>query len=63
MIKNYGGILKEKYPEADWKGAMGFRDIIAHQYFQVDHEEIFSIVKNELGPLIAVVEKFIKEAE
>ena len=42
---------------------MGFRDIIAHQYFQVDHEEIFSIVKNELGPLIAVVEKFIKEAE
>ena len=58
-----GGILKEKYPEADWKGAMGFRDIIAHQYFQVDHEEIFSIVKNELGPLIAVVEKFIKEAE
>lgn len=36
-----GGILKKTDPDADWVGAIGFRDIIAHQYFQVDHEEVF----------------------
>jgi uncharacterized protein with HEPN domain len=25
------GYLFEKFPEADWTGAMGFRDVIAHQ--------------------------------
>ena len=25
------GSLLEKFPEADWTGAMGFRDVIAHQ--------------------------------
>jgi uncharacterized protein with HEPN domain len=25
-----GGTLLSKYPEIDWKGAIGFRDLIAH---------------------------------
>ena len=28
-----GKELLAKYPEVDWKGAMGIRDIIAHHYF------------------------------
>lgn len=24
------------YPEMDWKGVMGMRDIIAHHYFDLD---------------------------
>lgn len=56
------GILKNKYPEADWTGAIGFRDIIAHQYFQVDHEEVFSILQNDLAQIITAVDKFIKDA-
>jgi len=58
-----GGELFAKYPEADWSGAMGFRDIIAHQYFQIDHEEVFSIIQDNLEPLIAAVDKAIKEVE
>jgi uncharacterized protein with HEPN domain len=26
------GLLTTNFPEIDWKGAMGFRDVIAHQY-------------------------------
>jgi len=26
------GALLARHPEVDWKGAIGFRDIIAHQY-------------------------------
>jgi len=35
------GSLLNKYPEIGWKGAMGFRDILAHHYFDIDAEQIF----------------------
>ena len=57
------GHLFEKYPEADWTGAMGFRDVIAHQYFQIDHEEVFSIIQDDMETLLRSVEKAIKELE
>ena len=57
------GRLFEKYPQADWTGAMGFRDVIAHQYFQIDHEEVFSIIQDNLETLLCSVEKVIKEVQ
>jgi len=57
------GRLFEKYPQADWTGAMGFRDVIAHQYFQIDHEEVFSIIQDDLETLLCSVEKVIKEVQ
>jgi uncharacterized protein with HEPN domain len=57
------GELFEKYPQADWTGAMGFRDIIAHQYFQIDHEEVFSIIQDNLDKLLKSVDKAIKDVQ
>ena len=33
LDKITGGSLLAKYPEVDWKGAKGARDIISHHYF------------------------------
>jgi uncharacterized protein with HEPN domain len=30
---------------------MGARDIMAHHYFEVDPDAVFSIIKNDLAPL------------
>jgi len=30
-----------KYPDVDWKAAMGMRDVITHHYFDIDAEVIF----------------------
>lgn len=57
------GRLFEKYPQADWTGAMGFRDVIAHQYFQIDHEEVFSIIQDDLETLLCSVENVIKDMQ
>jgi len=57
------GGLFEKYPDADWIGAMGFRDVIAHQYFQIDNEEVFSIIQDNLEMLLRSVEKAIKDVQ
>jgi len=52
--------LLPTYPAIDWKKIMGARDIIAHHYFDVDAEEVFSIIKNDLEPLKKAID-FFKE--
>ena len=52
--------LLPTYPSIDWKKVMGARDIMAHHYFEVDADEVFSIVKNDLEPLKKAV-AFFKE--
>ena len=50
--------LLSTYPSIDWKKIMGARDIIAHHYFEVDAEEVFSIIKNDLEPLKKAIDFF-----
>ena len=49
------------YPGIDWKGVKGFRDIIVHQYFSIDAEQVFWICANSLEPLSDTVEKMIAD--
>lgn len=62
-LKNFDKItnktLLAKYPEIDWKGAKGLRDIITHQYFDIDAEEIFLVCKNHIPPLSEAIKKII----
>lgn len=53
------GVLLSQYPEIDWKGAIGFRDIIAHHYFDIDAEQVFWICENEIVPLLNTLKKII----
>ena len=64
-LKNIDKITGQKllpqYPEIDWKGAKGMRDIISHHYFDVDAEEIFWVCENKMKPLAATIEKIIND--
>ena len=55
------GALLAQHPEIDWKGVIGFRDVIAHQYFDIDAEQVFWICTHELAPLSAAVRNIIFE--
>lgn len=46
-----------KYPEIDWKGAMGMRDIIAHHYFDLDAAVVYDVVKNYLPAMLEAIKK------
>ena len=52
--------LLAKYPEIDWKGVMGIRDIIAHHYFDIDEAIVFDVVKNKLPGLLEAINKMIR---
>lgn len=45
------GDLLHKVPSIPWKQVMGIRDIIAHGYFDIDVDQVFDVVKNEVEPL------------
>ena len=47
--------LDDAYPEIDWKGVKGIRDILSHHYFSADAEIIFDVCQNKIGDLKRVV--------
>ena len=52
--------LLSQYPEIDWKGVMGMRDIIAHHYFDIDADVIFDVMKNNLPTVRLAVNRMIE---
>jgi uncharacterized protein with HEPN domain len=55
------GTLLPNYPQIDWKKAKGLRDIISHQYFDVNAEAIFDVCKTKIQPLANTITKIIKD--
>ena len=64
-LKNFdkitGRTILPRYPEADWRGAMGFRDVIAHQYFSIDPQQVFWICTHDVERLSAAIKKIAGE--
>ena len=50
-----------RYPQVNWKQAMGMRDIIVHHYFDVDAEVIFLTLKEDIPLLYGVLKKIKKD--
>ena len=48
------------YPSIEWKEVKGVRDVIAHHYFDIDANEIFSIINNDFDSLKDAI-RFFKE--
>lgn len=55
--------LLPQFPDIDWKGAMGIRDIIAHHYFDLDAEIVYNVVKSNLPEMLVAVEEMISFVE
>ena len=59
-LKNIDKITDKRlfldYPEVDWRGAKGMRDIISHHYFDIDAEEIYNVCEIKLSGLLIAIE-------
>ena len=53
--------LLPKYSQIDWKKAKGLRDIISHQYFDVNAEAIFDVCKTKIKILSDTITKIIED--
>ena len=52
LDKLSGFTLQEQVPDQDWKGMMGFRNILAHQYFNIDPRQVLWITREALPALL-----------
>jgi uncharacterized protein with HEPN domain len=60
--KTEGKVL-DRYPLVKWRGVIGVRDVLAHDYFQANVNQLFSICREDIPQLIATVRQMIQDLE
>ncbi len=60
-IKHVPFSFRKKYPEVEWKKIAGTRDKLIHQYFGIDFDLLWDIVKKELPKLKKQVKEIIEK--
>jgi len=58
-----GGTILAQYPAIDWRGVMGVRDFLAHGYFRIDADLLFTICRDNVPPLIETVRQMIEDLQ
>ena len=52
---------KETYSEIEWRKIAGLRDVVAHEYFQLDEDILWDVVSHKLPQLERVVARMLRE--
>jgi uncharacterized protein with HEPN domain len=53
--------LLKKYPTIPWGEIKGMRNIVVHDYFNIDAEEIFNTCKEDIPKLAEIVDMIISD--
>jgi uncharacterized protein with HEPN domain len=48
--------LRQQHPEIPWREMAGMRDVIVHEYDQLDFDVIWDVVHNKLSDLLSLIE-------
>jgi uncharacterized protein with HEPN domain len=65
-VKKIPEEIKKKYGDVEWKEAAGFRDVLIHDYFEIDLEAVWDTLRNNISSFkkqIVNVLKFEKASE
>lgn len=65
--EHVGKLLKEakssldKYPEIPWHAIYSMRNIISHEYANIDEEIVVSTINDDLAPLKSAIEALLED--
>jgi len=62
-IKNIPRDVRVKYKAIPWKDIVGMRNKITHNYFKIDYEIVWNVVKEKLPALKIQIEQVLKEMD
>jgi uncharacterized protein with HEPN domain len=63
LDKITGGTLLARYPEVDWKGVKGMRDVISHHYFNINPEIVFAVCHKQIPLLRRTFETMLTDLD
>jgi len=52
---------KRRHPEVDWRAISGLRNVLVHDYFEVDLETIWTIVRRDVPRLERAARRLLEE--
>ena len=55
--------FKDAHSDTNWKVIVAMRHFLVHGYYQVDPEEVWNVIEQDLQPLKEQVEKYLAEME
>jgi uncharacterized protein with HEPN domain len=55
--------VRRRYPEVPWKRVVGLRNIVVHEYFAVDVEIVWTIIRENLPALEDALQKMLTDLE
>lgn len=55
--KNIPDDIRQRFPEVNWRGVAGLRDILAHAYFALDDATLWKIVRTDIPELLDLLEQ------
>lgn len=50
-------------PDLPWDQMVGIRNRLVHGYFDIDHERVWTTVKDDLGPLVRRLALFLESEQ
>jgi uncharacterized protein with HEPN domain len=59
--KNLSSDFRKKHNKIEWKKISGMRDKIIHQYFNVDYELLWDVIKNKLPQIKEEVQMILNQ--
>lgn len=55
--------FRSEHPEIPWQDVAGFRDVVVHDYFHVNLDEVWRIVREDVPKLAELLEPLVPPPE
>jgi len=60
MVEKLSDDFKRKHSKINWTKIKGFRNIVAHDYFGIDAEEVWQIIKTKIPALKSDLQELLR---
>lgn len=51
------------HPATDWRAITGMRNVLVHDYYQINESELLSVIKDDIPLLKMQIERYIAELD
>lgn len=58
--KNLSADVRAEFPNIDWTGMIGMRNILVHRYQEIDYLELWTVVNRDLPPIVDTLTQYLR---